>query len=428
MRRRNFLLGTLGALGLGVAGTLALRPGDRGAPYDEYFRALNEELKKNGPMRPCMLIDLDRMDRNLDLVTQTLRRGGKHYRIVEKSLPSHELIRYVARRSGTKRLMSFHQPFLNIDAEAFPDFDILMGKPLPVHSASLFYEKLKGSFDPSRQLQWLIDTPVRLQQYLELAKGLGIRLRTNIEIDVGLHRGGVDNNTTLGQMLDLIAANPQQLEFAGFMGYDGHVGLGVPRILGTAEELFAKVMAIYQGFVDYTRSQHPKLWNDSLTLNTGGSPSYKLHEAEKISTEVCVGTALLKPTHYDLETLAGHVPAAFIATPVLKATGPVIIPALDGKSKVFSWWDVNQRETFYIYGGYWLAEYESPKGLRLNAAIGHSANQESVTGSAAVGLHVDDQVFLRPAIAEGLLLQFGDLITLRGGKIQDLWPVYPQTG
>jgi D-serine deaminase-like pyridoxal phosphate-dependent protein len=428
MKRRNFLLGTLAALGLGAAGTLALRPGDRGAPYDEYFTALSEELKKNGPMRPCMLIDLDRMDRNLDLVTQTLRRGGKHYRIVEKSLPSHSLIRYVAERSGTKRLMSFHQPFLNIDAETFPDFDVLMGKPLPVHSASLFYEKLKGSFDPSRQLQWLIDTPVRLQQYLELAKGLGTRLRANIEIDVGLHRGGVDNNTTLGQMLDLIAANPQQLEFSGFMGYDGHVGLGVPRILGTAEELFAKVMAIYGGFVDYTRGQHPDLWHSGLTLNTGGSPSYKLHEAEKISTEVCVGTALLKPTHYDLETLAGHVPAAFIATPVLKATGPVMIPALDGNSKLFSWWDINQRETFYIYGGYWLAEYESPKGLRLNTALGHSANQENLTGSAAVGLHVDDQVFLRPAIAEGLLLQFGDLITLRGGKIQDLWPVYPQTG
>jgi D-serine deaminase-like pyridoxal phosphate-dependent protein len=106
----------------------------------------------------------------------------------------------------------------------------------------------------------------------------------------------------------------------------------------------------------------------------------------------------------------------------------VMIPALDGNSKLFSWWDINQRETFYIYGGYWLAEYESPKGLRLNTALGHSANQENLTGSAAVGLHVDDQVFLRPAIAEGLLLQFGDLITLRGGKIQDLWPVYPQTG
>jgi D-serine deaminase-like pyridoxal phosphate-dependent protein len=428
MSRRKILLGTLGVAAVGAVGAYALRPDDHGAPYDDYFRALNEELKKNGPMRPCMVIDLDRMDRNIDLVTQSLKQGGKHYRIVEKSLPSHALIDYVARRADTKRLMSFHQPFLNIDAEIFPDFDILMGKPLPVQSAALFYKQLKGSFDPSRQLQWLIDTPERMQQYLALAKGLGTRVRANIEIDVGLHRGGVADNATLGRMLELIAANPQQLEFAGFMGYDAHVGFGVPKALGTPQALLAKAMALYQGFVDHARTQYPALWNDRLTLNTGGSPSYKLHEAEKLSTEVSTGTALLKPTHYDIETLAAHVPAAFIATPVIKATGPVMIPALDGKSKVFSWWDVNQRETFYIYGGYWLAEYESPKGLQFSGILGHSANQENVTGSPAVGLKTDDQVFLRPAIAEGVLLQFGDLVTLRGGKVQDHWPVYQQTG
>lgn len=428
MSRRKILLGTLGVAAVGTVGAFALRPNDNGAPHDDYFRALNDELKKNGPMRPCMVIDLDRMDRNIDRVMQSLRQGGKHYRIVEKSLPSQALIDYVAKRSGTKRLMSFHQPFLNIDAEIFPDFDILMGKPLPVQSAALFYKKLKGPFDPSRQLQWLIDTPERLQQYLALAQGLGTRLRINIEIDVGLHRGGVADNATLGRMLDLIAANPKQLEFAGFMGYDAHVGFGVPKVLGTPQELLGKAMGIYQGFVDHVRGQYPALWNDGLTLNTGGSPSYKLHEAEKTSNEVSTGTALLKPTHYDIETLAAHEPAAFIATPVIKATGPVTIPALDGKSKIFSWWDVNQRQAYYVYGGYWLADYASPKGLQFNGILGHSANQENVTGSPATGLKVDDQVFLRPAIAEGVLLQFGDLVTLRGGKVQDYWPVYQQTG
>lgn len=425
MSRRKVLLGTLG---VAAVGAFALRPGDNGAPYDDYFRALNEELKKNGPMRPCMVVDLDRVDHNLDLVLRSLKQGGKHYRIVEKSLPSHALIDYVAKRSGTKRLMSFHQPFLNIDAKIFPDFDILMGKPLPVASAALFYKQHKGPFDASRQLQWLLDTPERLLQYLALAKGLDTRMRINIEIDVGLHRGGVADNATLGRMLDFIVAHPQQLEFSGFMGYDAHVGFGVPRLLGSPEELLAKAMAIYQGFVDHVRGQYPALWNDSLTLNTGGSPSYKLHEAEKLSTEVSTGTALLKPTHYDIETLAAHVPAAFIATPVIKATGPVMIPALDGKSKILSWWDVNQRETFYVYGGYWQAEYASPKGLQFNGILGHSANQENVTGSPAVGLKVDDQVFLRPAIAEGVLLQFGDLVTLRGGRIQDHWPVYQPLG
>jgi D-serine deaminase-like pyridoxal phosphate-dependent protein len=40
---------------------------------------------------------------------------------------------------------------------------------------------------------------------------------------------------------------------------------------------------------------------------------------------------------------------------------------------------------------------------------------------------VDDHIFLRPAIVEGVLLQFGDLMTLQGGKIQDHWPVNPQS-
>lgn len=425
MTRSEFLLG---AVALAAATVWWKKPGDRGAPYDDYFRALNAELKKNGPMRPCMVIDLDRLDRNIDRVVSTLRGAGKHYRIVEKSLPSQKLIEYVAQRAQTQRLMSFHQPFLNLDAVIFPDFDILMGKPLPVRSAQLFYQQLKGSFDPSRQLQWLIDTPQRLEEYLQLAQGLGTKIRANIEIDVGLHRGGVGDNATLGKLLDVIAANPQRLEFAGFMGYDAHVGLGVPSILGTAQELLNKAMAIYQGYVDYARGHHSKLWHDDLTLNAGGSPSYALHASEKLSSEICTGTALLKPTHYDIETLAEHEAAAFVATPIIKKTGAIRFPGLDEKSKIFSWWDPNQRETFFVYGGWWLADYESPRGLQFSETFGHSANQEIVNGSASVGLNVDDQVFLRPQISEGVLLQFGDLVATRGGKIVDYWPVFQATG
>lgn len=419
MRRRDVLLG-LGAAA--VAGAWWLRPGDRGGPYDDYFRALNEELKRNGPMRPVMVIDLDRVDANLERVTSTLKRAGKHYRVVEKSLPSPKLLEYVCKRAGTKRLMSFHQPFLNHDAVLFPDSDLLLGKPLPVRSAERFYKYLKGPFDPARQLQWLIDTPERLAQYLALAQGVNTRMLVSVEIDVGLHRGGVQGNAMLAQMLDLIATNPERLEFAGFMGYDAQVGR-VPAALGSPEELLGKAMALYQGYVDFTRMNYPKLWREGLTLNTGGSPSYTVHEAEKLSTEVSVGSALVKPSHFDIATLAEHVPASFIATPVIKAAGPVRIPALDDKSKVFSWWDPNQRQTYFIYGGYWLAEYESPKGLQFNATIGHSANQEIVNGSPATGLGVDDHVFLRPAISEGVLLQFGDLVAVRGGKVVDYWPV-----
>jgi D-serine deaminase-like pyridoxal phosphate-dependent protein len=421
MNRRNFMLGAAGLGAAVVGGGLLARPSANGQPYDEYFRVLNEELKKNGPMRPCLVIDLDRLDHNIDQVVQTVK-APKHYRIVEKSLPSSALIDYVSKRAGTRRLMSFHQPFLNDDAVAFPDADILIGKPLPVRSAELFYKTLKGSFDPGRQLQWLIDTPEHLRQYLELAKGLGTRLRINVELDVGLHRGGVNNNQSLGEILSLVAANPASLQFAGFMGYDPHAGMAVPSILGSHEELFHKGMAVYQGFADFTRDQFAEQWRQDLTLNAAGSPTYRMHQAETLSNDISVGTALLKPTHYDLDTLATHVPAVYIATPVLKAVGPVELPALDGASRLFSWWDPNQRQTYFIYGGYWMAEYESPKGLQFNALFGHSTNQEIVNASPEVGLKVDDQVFFRPTQSEFVLLQFGDLVAVRGGKIVDYWP------
>lgn len=424
VNRRNFLLGTLGVGALLVGVGAWLRPGDRGGPYSDYFRALNKELKEHGPMRPVLLIDLDRLDHNIDVVMQSVRRGGKQLRLVEKSLPAPGLLSYIAQRAGTPRLMSFHQPFLNHDAVAFPDSDILLGKPLPVRSAELFYREHKGPFDPVRQLQWLLDGPQRLEQYLVLAQGLRTRMRVNIELDVGLHRGGVSDVQALGRMLTLISANPQHLEFAGFMGYDPFVGMGVPGLLGSPEELFARVMVIYQRYVDFTRKQFPGLWREGLCLNTAGSPSYRMHEHEMLCSEVSVGTAMLKPTHYDLPSLSEHVPAAYIATPVLKSTGAVNIPALDDRSMLFSWWDPNQRQTFFVYGGNWMAEFESPMGLQSNGVYGRSSNQEMVNGSPAVGLGVEDQVFLRPAQTESVLLQFGDLLAVRGGRIVDSWPVY----
>ena len=207
----------------------------------EYFQALQAELHRNGPARPCLLLDLDRVDRNLDRVLHWQRRSGKHVRLVEKSLPCPALLDHLMQRACTRRLMSFHQPFLSQDAARFADADLLLGKPMPARAAAVFYRDLRGRFDPARQLQWLIDTPARLQQYLELARGLDTRMRINIEIDIGLHRGGVETERQLDAMMDLIAAHPNHLQWSGFMGYDPHV-VALPRWAGSPAQLEDRAM------------------------------------------------------------------------------------------------------------------------------------------------------------------------------------------
>lgn len=411
------------AVGLVVV-ALVMRPRDDGGGYDPYFRALNELLKQQGPAKPVLVLDLDRLDHNIAVLRQSIR-PPKQFRVVDKSLPSIQLVHYIFEKAGTNRVMSFHQPFLNQVADQLKGSQILLGKPMPVRSAERFYADLRSSFDPDHQLQWLIDTPERLEEYRALAERLQQKMLINVEIDVGLHRGGVQDTATLDRLLAIIAAHPTRLELAGFMGYDPHVAK-VPSWARSRASLIAEVRATYQGYVDYVKAHYPQLWNDRLTLNGAGSPTYRLYEDDTLLNDLSVGSALVKPTDFDLDTLAPHVPALFIATPVLKAGASARLPGLDWLSRLLAWWNPNLARTFFLYGGYWMARPVAPAGLHTNPVFGRSSNQEMLNGSARVELGVDDYVFLRPTQSEAVMLQFGDLLIVRGPTIVDRWPVFNQ--
>ncbi|MEO0724265.1 MAG: alanine racemase [Bacteroidota bacterium] len=69
-----------------------------------------------------------------------------------------------------------------------------------------------------------------------MAQTLGKKLHLNLEIDVGLHRGGFRREDDLVQALALIRAHPQALEWSGFMGYNPHV-VKLPIFLGSPQRL-----------------------------------------------------------------------------------------------------------------------------------------------------------------------------------------------
>ena len=403
--------------------------------HDAYFSRLQAALQAEGELLPRLIVDLDRLDHNIDQAVAFAARTGKALRLVEKSLPSFELLDYIARRAGTRRLMSFHQPFLTLDAQHWPDADILLGKPMPAALAERFYQSLTGGFEPQRQLQWLIDSPERLQQYLVLAQQRGIRLNVNLELDVGLHRGGIPQGEAgtrmLRELLWTLVQHPQHLRFTGFMGYEPHVAM-LPRLFGTPERLLAQAMATYQARVEQVQREAPALWaqalaadgQPALTLNTAGSPTYRLHALEQVSNELALGSGLLKPTHFDLPSLAGHLPALFIATPVLKAAGAFTLPGAGWLPTLISRLAGRGKQALFIYGGNWLADPVSPAGLTASKLYGTSSNQQVLLAPADTALQVDDLVFMRPTQSEAVLLQFGDLLAVRAGRVVGHWPVF----
>lgn len=422
MKRRTLLVG--GTAIAATAGAWWLRPDDKGGPYPPYFSALNNNLRTHGPGRPLMLLDRDRLLENTRKVKATLP-ADKAFRLVAKSLPSLPLLQLLMQEFDTPRLMVFHQPHLNLLAEALPQSDLLLGKPMPVAAATNFYRTLKaGVFDPSAQLQWLIDSHERLQEYRQLAETLGTRLRINIEIDVGLHRGGLASPAELKPLLDLVTAHPGQLELAGFMGYDAHVGK-IPSVLESREQSFEKACKRYRDMQQALYELLPATREQQLVFNGAGSPTLRLHGKDSPLNELAAGSCLVKPTDFDLDLLDDLEPACFIAAPVLKVLEGTTIPGIEGLRGLLTGWNRNWQQSYFIYGGLWQAHYESPPGLSDNSLYGKSSNQAIVNSSQRVPLRVNDSIFLRPTQSERVLLEFGDIAVVSDGKIVDWWPVLP---
>ncbi|MEA1647517.1 alanine racemase [Nitrospirillum sp. BR 11164] len=419
--RRGVLAG--GIAGAAVVGTAALAwpEGDHGGGHDAYFTGLSAALTKAGVAQPVLVVDTTRLDANIKAVGDTLGKAGgqaKGLRIVVKSLPCHDLMDRVAAGLKTKRYMVFNQPMLVEMGTRVPDADMLMGKPLPVAAAAAYYDQL-GAQAPGPQ--WLIDTPERLAQYTAMAKARGVALSVNFEIDVGLHRGGLTDPAALAAML---AGLDPAVTACGLMGYDPHVAK-MPGVFDMRGKALARAKDIYARMAGVLREKAPlKDGQAPHTFNTAGSPTYALHTDDPVATEVAVGSAFVKPTDFDIDTLAHHQPACFIATPVLKVAEPGLIPGLESLAGVAAFFDPNTARAFFVQGGHWLANPVSPPGLRLSGLYGRSSNQERWSGSRRVPLKPDDWVFLRPSQSEAVLLQFGPLLAYDGAAITGRWPVF----
>lgn len=428
MQRRYVVIAVAAALLIVVA---LLKPGDHGAPYSPYFSRLNEDLKKNGPGIPLIIVDLDRLDKNLSLLKSAIK-PPLSYRIVVKSLPSMRLIRYIMDKTGTRKLMVFHQPDCSLLAEEFGgDIDILLGKPMPVMAVREFYRGFSGrsGFKPAAQVQWLVDTPGRLKQYLALAAEKKISLRISVEIDVGLHRGGIDNYNDLDRMLSLIASSRGALVFSGFMGYDVHAASAPALFTSRGNAMraaFGAMIARYRVMYLHGKEKYPALFQGPLTFNSGGSQTYPMFNGQDPINDIAVGSALVKLSDFDTIALRGHREALFIATPVLKKLDGTAIPFIETISGLWRLWNPNKEKTFFIYGGGWRASYRSPSGLEDNSLYGKSTNQSMVNGSDRTSIGVDDYIFLRPTQSEGIMREFGEIAVVRGGRVVDRWPALPE--
>lgn len=393
---------------------------DRSGPRHPYFLGMQDALHGAGIAWPTLVIDKARLNRNIELLEGSLP-PGMGYRIVAKSLPSLPLISHVRERTGTDRLMVFNLPMLEALSASMPEADQLLGKPLPVQVARSY---LQGAHASSvERVQWLVDTVERLTQYARAAEEVEVGLRVNLEIDIGLHRGGfAPNSGGFDRALEQIAGD-HRLQFAGFVGYEPHIP-HLPSAFGLRRRALDQAWDLYRLAQRKAGNALGREAVEASTRNAGGSPTFRLYRDTTIANEIAAGSCLVKPSDFDLESLSDFLPAAFIATPVLKVQDTTSLPGLEFAERLTRHIP-NRAETIFLHGGRWLADPVDPPGLRFNPLYGRSSNQEMLNSGPQLAIAVDDFVFLRPTQSEAVFLQFGNIAVFENGAISEFWPALP---
>ncbi|MFV5502824.1 alanine racemase [Acinetobacter sp. 226] len=373
----------------------------------EYFQQLTQDLKQQGTGTPQLILDLTQYQHNLGLVQSRLPAQLKP-RLVVKSLASPPLLQLASEKLNTRRFMVFHLPHLLEIIGTFQQADILLGKPMPVQALKHFYQK--SSSQNKANIQWLIDDIERLKQYLQFTQSQNLCLNVNIEIDVGLHRGGVSSQAQFVALLKLIQQYSSYLKLSGLMGYDAHVAK-LPKILKCPEKSYRQSQQIYQHYKTILQQQFPDLWHEGLCFNGGGSTTFMQHCQQSVCNDLAFGSMLLKPSDFDLDHLSTLNCALLIAAPILKVLPYSQLPGLEILDCL-----PHPHKALFIYGGYWQANYCYPEKSRPHMLYGRSSNQEMVLVPKYCGLQVDDYVFLRPTQSEAVIPQFAQLYSYSKGK------------
>jgi D-serine deaminase-like pyridoxal phosphate-dependent protein len=434
MNRRAFLQSMAAGAALGAVGCgdSSGAPGEKDqAPDSGYFSTIAADLDAMGIGTPRLFIDLDRLDSNAAEILSKV--GTERYRIVEKSLTSLELLAYVQGQTGARKFMVLHLPFLPPILDAFPNADVLVGKAHPTAAVDTLFDGLSrddGQSAASR-VQFIADSRTRLDELIALARHLELTLRVSVEIDVGLRRSGLPEPALLPSVLQGIVDNPDAVEFAGFLGYDGHVA-HVPVIIGSAVEAvtnaWEKSTALFEAYIDILRHQFPELMRDDLVFNSGGSASFPMYQSGPVN-DVAIGGGVVRPAAYP-DVFCGVLdPAIFIATPVLAHYPLAMLPFVspDTGARILRY-----KQGIAIYGGGWAANFVSPPSLENMPLVSDPENQNLVpnqsvvTAPQDVNLGPGDWVFMHPKQSDALF-QFEEIMLVRGGRLQEeSWKAFPR--
>lgn len=375
---------------------------------------------------PFAFLDLDLLAQNILQVVALAQ--GKRVRLASKSLRSVAVIRRILEADPCfQGIMCYTaQEGAYLASQGFDD--LLIGYPTwnEQDIAAVCRAIATGT-----HITCMIDSVEHVKRLETLAARFGIILPLCLEVDMsmdipGLHfgvwRSPVRTPKQARSVLQQILASPH-VRLDGLMGYEAQiagVGDNVPghKVKNTMLQMLKRrsIQEIAERratLVELVRSYGISL----RFVNGGGTGSLATTRAEKVVTEITIGSGFYAPSLFDHYRDFHYHPAAGFAIEIVRCPRPHMFTCLGGG---------------YIASGSVGPEKQPqpylPRGAKLVPLEGAGEVQTPIQYKGNVPLKIGDPVFMRHSKAGELCERFTHLLLVSDGTIVDEITTYRGDG
>jgi len=258
---------------------------------------------------PALLVDLDVLDGNIRRIADACRSGGVRWRPHVKGV-CMPAVAHLMVRAGAVGITCAKLDEAEAMIDAGLDEVLIANQIVGDHKVARLVD-----LAASATVTVAVDDRGNVGELGAAALRAGIRLRVVIEVDIGLHRAGVQPGAEVVELARTIAAEPG-LELRGVMGWEGHA----TRIADQGDKALVVSRAI--GLLTGSAAACRVSGLPIAVVSCGGTGTYPMAVAEAGVTEIQAGGGVFSDVRY--RTLMGvdHPPALTVLTTVTSRPRP----------------------------------------------------------------------------------------------------------
>jgi D-serine deaminase-like pyridoxal phosphate-dependent protein len=254
---------------------------------------------------PALLVDLDRLEHNIELMAGHLRRRSVAWRPHAKAFKC-PAIAHKLRRAGAIGVTVAKVSEAEVMAAAGID-DILIAHMVvgPQKAARL------AALQRTSRVKACVDHPDQLEPMGRAAAAAGVEVGVLVDVDLGMRRTGVPD-APAALALARRASQTRGLKFEGLMGYEGHT-----LMIADPDEKRAAIAQAVGRLLEARRAVEAQ-GLECRIISAGGTGTYQYTADIAGITEIQAGGGIFACRYYtDSCRVTGHLPALTLLATVV---------------------------------------------------------------------------------------------------------------